>query len=167
MLAVWLRWVAGMEIFLGSCESYLSLPNSFSLLFDLAVPSTQGACVCQPGLGGRGWSLSMLGWGTVALLREEPRSGIADLCLSRVRQQTLHGAAVQDCATCLGWDESLDSQNWAEALPGQVHRLCSAWLLWYNHLCPCGLSSRASPLFPISSQALCVAQHWGLHQSGA
>lgn len=33
----------------------------------------RGACVCQPGLGGRGWSLSMLGWGTVALLAGVPK----------------------------------------------------------------------------------------------
>lgn len=52
MLAVWLRWVAGMEIFLGSCEICLSLPNSFLLLLDLAVPSTQG-CLCLPTWPGR------------------------------------------------------------------------------------------------------------------
>lgn len=35
----------------------------------------------------------------------------------------LCGAALLDCATCLGWGESLGSQNWPEALPGHAQPL--------------------------------------------
>lgn len=73
MLAAWLRWVAGMEIFLGRCEICLSVPSSSSLLFDLAVPSMSG-CLCLPAWPGRMRMVPQhAGVGTAALLAGVPK----------------------------------------------------------------------------------------------
>lgn len=121
MLAVWLRWVAGTEIFLGSCEICLSLPNSFLLLFDLAVPSAQGVPVSSS-LAWEEEDGPSARWGGAQLLslQECPRNGITDLCPVCGSSRALCGAPLLDRATCLGWDESLGSQNWSETLPGRV-----------------------------------------------
>lgn len=95
-------------------------------------------------------------WGGAQLvsLQEYPKNDSADLCPVCGSRHCLE----QLCWTVPGWD---GMKVWAPKT-GLRHcqdmsRLCSAWLLWYNHLCHCGLSSRASPLVPTSSQSVCLS----------
>lgn len=125
-------------------------------------PALRGACVHQPGLGGRGWSLNVLGWGMVVVLAGGPRTSPTSApCVAAGTE----GAALLGC---LGWGESLSpktglmcsfllpcflqclAMSTDSALPACYGTTTSALV---------GLSSGASPLLPTSSQAVCMAQH--------
>lgn len=165
MLAVWLRWVAGMEIFLGSCEICLSLPNSFSLLFDLAVPSTQG-CLCLPAWPGRKTMVPQ-------------RAGVGHSCSPCRRTQGMASLTSVLCvAAGTAWSCSaglchLFRMGREFGLPKLVRG--TARTRPQTLLCLAVMVQPPLPLWALEQSKPtpphlfpgCVAQHCGLHQSEA
>lgn len=152
----WLAWRYSW-----GAEICLSLPSSFSLLFDLAVLSMQG-CLCVPAWPGRKRMVPQhAGVGHSC----SPCRSTQRMTLLTSAPPVAAGTVWSSSATCLGWDESLGSQNWSEALPGHAQALLCLAVIVQPPLPLWALkqSKSISPqLFPV-----CVAQHWGLHQSEA